>query len=368
MENGFRAMPKKYTPNEKLAAIYSILKTVPANHAMTHQRLLDELKLYGISTNLRSIADYCKVLKEAGLIRQRDQKGSAIGQRGVYGLFEDQHFDLWETKVLSDAVSQIPYIPKSTVEGIREKLLNLTPPDIREAAKHLITDLPDQYYETHDSFIDALKTVLTAITNRKVIKFNYTYLGADKQIVPDTKPPRIVHPYALTIKDQHFYLLGYHEKYRTITPFRVDRITDPVITDKQRTPMARLPIGDMTDKVRGFIRNNTNNFFSESTKYLTIRWHPDVTPVHVLFDVMGDSNVDPLADEYVYRIKTTDNIGLVANLLRLGSAIEILQSPEKDPAMYDYIQTVSKIISYYPDLFAAAPHPMERLEQPEQPE
>ena len=344
-------MNKRMSATEKVLAMYNILKYHTQDEAMSHSELLEALEDEGIETSLRSIADYCSILKDADLIRQKEQKETPVANRGVYGLFKDHYFDLWEVKILLDAVAQIPNLPKKTVEEIQEKLLTLSSPSIHEQARRVRTDLPDDFYDSSSSFIDSIQTILTAIIERKILRFHYVKLGKDKRVMPDEKPPRSVHPYALTIRDQHFYLIGYHEEREKITPLRIDRIVDPVITDKRATPMSRLPIGDMTSKVHGFVRNHTNNFFYESTLYLTIRWHPEETPVHVLFDVMGEKNVSAISEDYVYQIKTTDNLGLIANLLRLGPAVEILKTPANETVLQEYLKQISTIASYYPDQF-----------------
>lgn len=332
---------------DRVLKIYNILKDCDSSTPVTikglQELLADEEE---IDVSIRTLADDIAVLKKNGLIRSVSQKGASKDDRGSYGLFDDSYFELWETKILMDSVSQVPYIPLDTVKTLRSKLLNLTSKRIREQAGDITSELPEQMYSTTDEFIYTLKEALRAIIGGKVLEFRYSRLDENKEYREDRDYAQIVHPYAITTLDDYFYLLGYYEQRESVSPFRLDRIKKIKVTDRDATPAARLPIGDKTEDIRNYLVNNTSNFMHEKKALITIKWHPEKNHVSLLYDIMGTENVSRGKGENEYIIKTDNNPGLIANLLRLGPTIELL-GPESGSVKKAYLNELRSAAEYY---------------------
>lgn len=346
----------KMNRTERVLWLYKLLRKQPEDEALSYNMVLNELEDSFLVDDpkkafpIRIYTDDINLLEKMNLAKRTKRKGTPKSKRGVYGLFDDDYFELWEIKILADAVSQISHLTPSSVNAIKHKLLNLTSKNIRDDAKNVLTDLPDEIYSHDERFVKNLRIVLSAITSRKVLKCDYAHLGADKNY-QDEGDVRTIHPYALTIKQQSFFVVGYHEEKKAMWPSRVDRIFNPVITEIDRMPPSKVVVDgkttDYTKKIRGYVRNNTSNFFSEKTTYVKIKWHPEVSPMHVLFSIMGENNILPTKEEHVYNIKTADNDGLIANLLRLGSAVELLGERREGNVVDRYLKKVKAIADYY---------------------
>ena len=331
----------------RLIKEYKALRECDDSSPMTISGLQDYLESEeGISISVRTLSDDLNLLRTSGLIQKTPNAGTAKSERGFFGLASNDYFDLWEIKILLDSVSQIPYIPLDTIGTIKEKLLNLTKRDISKKAEKLISELPEDLYSKDDEFIETFKLSTKAILEGKIVEFRYSRLGPDKTYVEDRDYAQRVHPYAIKTLDDYFYLLGYYEQREKLVPFRLDRIKKMVMTDEDAIPPARLPIGDKTDDIRDYLVNNTSNFVHEKNEMLKIRWHSEKGHISILYDIMGVQNVSRGKGEDVYLIRTDNNPGLTANLLRLGSMLEIL-SPDNKPAKKRYLAELREMIRYY---------------------
>ncbi|MEG2456570.1 MAG: WYL domain-containing protein, partial [Clostridia bacterium] len=74
-----------------------------------------------------------------------------------------------------------------------------------------------------------------AIENARQIKFDYNKYGADKKM--HRSAVHAVSAYQMVLNNQRYYLMGYNEKWKHIQFYRIDRITNIVLTNELQTSL-----------------------------------------------------------------------------------------------------------------------------------
>ena len=328
-----KSMGRNTIPSKiRLLEIFKLLQTVEKKDALTQAEIHAVLEeKYHASVSLNSITDDVRALEEMGLAKTTGKKKIARDTgRGAYGRFDNNNLEAWELLILTNAISQIPWIPRPRVYKLRNKLLEMTSESTRALVRKNLTLLPPDVYERDIFFIRNLNDLLQAIGNRKKISFHYSRLGKRRTThgirwEKDTKDARIVSPYKVYINDGKFYMVGFNEQSQELRAYRVDRIGKVMDTGEPATTPDYTGQEDLYSRLDAFVANNTDNFLGKDRTAITIRWEPAV-PVSVLYDVMGTENVFLLSEEdNTFSIRTYDTTGLMNNLLRLGSNIEILE-------------------------------------------
>lgn len=328
-----KSMGRNTIPSKiRLLEIFKLLQTVEKKDALTQAEIHAVLEeKYHASVSLNSITDDVRALEEMGLAKTTGKKKIARDTgRGAYGRFDNNNLEAWELLILTNAISQIPWIPRPRVYKLRNKLLEMTSESTRTLVRKNLTLLPPDVYERDIFFIRNLNDLLQAIGNRKKISFHYSRLGKRRTThgirwEKDTKDARIVSPYKVYINDGKFYMVGFNEQAQELRAYRVDRIGKVMDTGEPATTPDYTGQEDLYSRLDAFVANNTDNFLGKDRTAITIRWEPAV-PVSVLYDVMGTENVFLLSEEdNTFSIRTYDTTGLMNNLLRLGSNIEILE-------------------------------------------
>ncbi len=328
-----KSMGRNTIPSKiRLLEIFKLLQTVEKKDALTQAEIHAVLEeKYHASVSLNSITDDVRALEEMGLAKTTGKKKIARDTgRGAYGRFDNNNLEAWELLILTNAISQIPWIPRPRVYKLRNKLLEMTSESTRALVRKNLTLLPPDVYERDIFFIRNLNDLLQAIGNRKKISFHYSRLGKRRTThgirwEKDTKDARIVSPYKVYINDGKFYMVGFNEQAQELRAYRVDRIGKVMDTGEPATTPDYTGQEDLYSRLDAFVANNTDNFLGKDRTAITIRWEPAV-PVSVLYDVMGTENVFLLSEEdNTFSIRTYDTTGLMNNLLRLGSNIEILE-------------------------------------------
>lgn len=317
-------MTNTLTNKDRLLLIYKILRETDINTAMTRDDIISELlDVYNLSAAKGSVTDDLKALHQAGLIMAK-YPGKQLG-RGVYGSFENNYFKAWEIKILIDSISQESFLEYDDVLTITRTLMNMTSRNERDTAEANLSPIEEKYSH-NDIFRNNLINILNAIYKRKKIRFHYSKLDEFKRRKKDKKPPRLMSPYSVKISDKFLYLIGYTEDSSgnsNMRTYRVDHMQDIVILKDDRISPSNTPMGDLTEQIKNFHKNNTNNFFGEKTVIVKVKINKESgVDANLLYDKMGVTNVNPVPGEPgSFTIISQDNDGLYYNLLSLGEAI-----------------------------------------------
>lgn len=213
-------MPK--SPNQKLKLLYLVkilTEQSDENHCMSSQALIDALLDYGIKAERKSIYDDIAQLIDFGydivLVKSKNGGGYYLAGR---------EFELAELKLLVETVQASRFL---TVKKSRELIAKIE----RLASRAEAGQLQRQVYvanrvkTANESIYYIVDDIHRAIQNNEQISFQYLEWNLDKELVP-RKDGKIyqVSPWALTCKDENYYLIAHDKEKDAIKHFRVDKM------------------------------------------------------------------------------------------------------------------------------------------------
>ena len=214
------------------------------NHAISTNDLIAILAENGFSANRKTIRDDVDMLCDAGYEILIDKDGKSNSYH-----FGSRTFELPELKMLVDAVSSSRFISAEKSEALIQKLTSLT-------SRYEAEDLTAKIFTADRIKADNGKIFLTtdvvsrAIEQEKKVSFQYyDYLPSKEKVLKNNGEVYIISPYALIWSDDRYYLVGYSDKRHELTPFRVDRMTVPQITDEPAVKNTSFNPADFTNKV-----------------------------------------------------------------------------------------------------------------------
>ncbi|MGN0278419.1 MAG: helix-turn-helix transcriptional regulator [Lachnospiraceae bacterium] len=238
LKYGMEGLTMAKSPNQKLKLLY-LLKILTEqsdeNHCMSAQALIDALAAYDIKAERKSIYDDIAQLTDFGydivLVKAKTGGGYYLAGR---------EFELAELKLLVETVQASRFL---TIKKSRELISKIeTLASKAEAgqlqrqvyvANRIKTDNESIYYIVDD--------IHRAIQNNIQISFQYMEWNLEKKLVP-RKGGKIyqVSPWALTCKDENYYLIAHDEEEDKIKHFRVDKLGHVKVLDNIKRKGAEL--------------------------------------------------------------------------------------------------------------------------------
>ncbi len=221
----------KTRQKQKLLYLAKIMNEMTdESHKISGQEIIDQLALYGISEERKTVYDDIQSLCEAGMDIVTEREGRAnvyyVGSR----LFQEE-----ELYVLADAVASSKFLTQKKSQELIKKLQQLTS---KHHAQHLrrttyvrdrVKTFNEKIYYTTDCIHQAINTNC---------KISFRYIEYDL-----TKTRRLRHggevykvsPYYLIWESDCYYLVCFCEKHDKICRYRVDRMADvEALKEKRR--------------------------------------------------------------------------------------------------------------------------------------
>lgn len=236
--------------NQKLKLLY-ILKILSEQtdeeHYMSTGVLIEELAKYEIRAERKSIYDDLNQLIDFGydIIHVKSR---------VYGGYylAGRDFELAELKLLVEVVQSSKFLTKKKSRELIGKIEKL-------ASKWDAKQLQRQVYvanrikTANESIYYIVDDIHKAMQNNEQISFQYLEWNLEKQLVPRKGGKRYqISPWALTCKEENYYLIAHDAAENKIKHFRVDKMGGiQVLSDVKREGSAlfeRFDIADYTNK------------------------------------------------------------------------------------------------------------------------
>lgn len=213
-------MPK--SSNQKLKLLY-ILKILSEQtdeaHYMSALGLIEELAKYGIRAERKSIYDDLNQLIDFGydiiLVKARGNGGYYLASR---------EFELAELKLLVEIVQSSRFI---TLKKSKELIAKIEKLASRADAKQLQRQVyvANRIKTVNESIYYIVDDIHKAIQENEQISFQYLEWNLEKELVPRKDGKRYqVSPWALTCKDENYYLIAHDKEDDIIKHFRVDKM------------------------------------------------------------------------------------------------------------------------------------------------
>ena len=192
-------------------------------HPMTGQEILDYLKEHDVPANEKTLRGDIKLLQELGLDIVK------VVSRPNLFYWGERQFEMPELKLLVDAVSSSRFITKKKSNVLGKKLARLASESQRKELRRHI-QATNRVKSENESIYYSVNTVNEAISRRKKIQFQYTEFGPDlKETLRGDGEVYELSPYALLWNEDYYYVVGWSDKHKNVSVFRVDRLYHPEI-------------------------------------------------------------------------------------------------------------------------------------------
>ena len=246
-------MAKQSGQKLKLLHILDILKKYSdEDHPINASQIAERLSDRGIVAERKSIYDDILNLEDYGydIIKAPSNKGGwFLGER---------EFEVPEIYLLSDAVKSAKFISASKTRDLLSKLKNMLSSYEANKRQNAV------YFNTfskcsNEELFYSIDEINRAIENKKQISFIYSSRGFDnnRNIIKKEKE-MTVNPYALTWQDDHYYLVGNHNKYDNLLHLRLERMSKVKMLDTASRHFSEVcpyteffDIADYTEKLFG---------------------------------------------------------------------------------------------------------------------
>lgn len=221
----------KSDSKSRILYIYRILvEETDSEHQITIQQIIDRLDEIGISAYRKTVQADIEFLKEFGL----DVVCIRSSQNRYY--INSNVFTLSELKLLVDAVEASYFITQLKSAELIGKLSDLTSSNNADKlSRHIY--FSKRMKSDNEEIYDVVDKIHTAINEKHQITFQYYEYDSMKNRVLRNEGNRYqFSPYGMTWEDNKYYVVGYSVKHNKIIPYRVDRMTDVIVTDNLCVP------------------------------------------------------------------------------------------------------------------------------------
>ena len=222
-------MPKE---PKKLALLYilKILETeTDADHPLTQEAIAERLFAdYEITLERKAVGRNLAMLAEAGHDVISTPHGVYLGERT---------FEPSELRLLIDGVLFSRHIHPRQARRLAERLAALGGRHFRSGLGNVIAAESGEVGDSAELFY-AIDLADEAIAKGRQIAFTYRKYGADKRLHKSSE--HTVSPYAMLLRNQHYFLMAYSEAFGRIAYFRMDKLTALALTETPATPLRSL--------------------------------------------------------------------------------------------------------------------------------
>lgn len=262
------------TDSAKLIPLYIrdyLEQNTDQDHPANAQTLIHMLASHNIICERKTIYSSISALQDYGvdIVNIRGKNG------GYY--IASRNFELSELKLLIDAVQSSRFLTEKKSRELIEKLCqqcnrfdaSLMNRDI--VIERRVKSMNETIYFN----VDAIQE---AISQNRQISFRYFDWGMDGKRHYREKE-YLASPYGLCQNNENCYLLA-HSPRHGVTHYRVDRMSDIVLTEQKRTPCPEL----MGKKLVSHA-NQLFQMYSGETLHVKLRFHKSL--VNAVFDRFG---------------------------------------------------------------------------------
>lgn len=219
--------------NQKLKLLYLmdiLYNKTDENHPLSTSDLINELALYDITAERKSIYTDIEALQSYGMdiiLKKGKDSGYYVGSR---------EFELPELKLLADAVASSKFITETKSNKLIKKIEGLTSRYNASQLKRQLIVSNRVKTENEQIFYNVDKLHSAINSHVKITFLYYSYDLNKRKVYRNDKNRYTVSPYALSWDDENYYLICFHEGRQAVSNFRVDKMEKIVLTEEKATP------------------------------------------------------------------------------------------------------------------------------------
>lgn len=324
--------------NQKLKLLYLIKifsEKTDEDHCLTAQELITELAAYGISAERKSIYDDIECLITFGydIVNVKARKGG-----GYY--LASREFELPELKLLVDAVQSSRFITQKKSRELIDKIETLAGPYDRKQLQRQVI-VAGRVKTENESIYYNVDRIHHAIQMEVPIIFTYLEWNVKKELQLRRGGRKYrISPWALTWKDENYYLIAYDDEEEKIKHFRVDkmnRITE--LSGEKRKGMEAFQKFDLASYT-----NQTFSMFGGEMQMVTLQLPASM--VGIILDRFGrEISIRSLEDGCIAaKVRAAVSTQFYGWLTGLGNQVRILAPAEVTES---YVQFLDGIMQNY---------------------
>lgn len=203
-----------------LLAVYEILhENSDVNHPITREKIEALLlQRFDISITRQTLKSYFDMLNDSGIeVSGYEQK------KGYYLMSRD--FEKSEINLLCNAVYAAHFIPENDSRNLIKKLLKTQSKYDAEIFKNQIY-VQNMRKTKNKAFFFNVDILIEAISNKKVVSFNYLKYDLNKNLVLRRDKKYLIHPYYIISNNENFYLICINDSQTQFSHYRIDKMKD----------------------------------------------------------------------------------------------------------------------------------------------
>lgn len=283
------------------------------NHPLLQEDIIRILDTeYGILVDRRTIGRNIALLKDAGFEIESSKRGSYLCER----VFEPS-----ELRLLIDCVLASTHINPRHSKDIIESLCALECKYFKRNVKNIYS-VNEWSKSESSSLFYSIDIINEAIERGVKISFDYNKYGADKRLHKSAS--HIASPYQMILHNQRYYLMAFNEKWKNITFYRMDRITNIALVEERSTPLR---------EVKGYeggidykrLSTTLPYMFADEPQRITLLAEP--WAIDQIVDWFGkDISISPSGEKFLVSVEASPS-AMLYWCLQYAQATEVL-SPE----------------------------------------
>lgn len=214
--------------------MYYILKIIQENNgkAISAKDILKELKNYNIYIDIKSVYSCIKQLNS--FFNPWIKKDMIISIHRVGYKIENEFFLDGELQFLLDSIAFHEDLKYEDKLKLKEKLDSLSSYQQRE---RLVSFHPQNKQQSF-SLILNISTLIKAIERKCLVSFQYVNYEVEDNHLKEVASQNgnqgqqyIISPYQIVLHNNHYYLVGYNQKYKNeLSIYRIDRMRQIMTT------------------------------------------------------------------------------------------------------------------------------------------
>lgn len=327
-------MSKNVNQKQKLLCLLNILNTkTDEKHKLNTSELINELSKYDIVAERKSIYSDIETLCDMGYDIELDKSRSG----GYY--IASRSIEKHEMVLLVDAVSSSKFITLKKSRELIKKLEGLLSVyEAKELDREVFVN--NRIKQDNESIYYVVDDIHNALSCHKIITFKYCEWNVKKELVPRHNGKLYsVSPLSLAWDDEKYYLIGIDNEINEIRHYRVDKIKDISITDKN--------ISLSNDKINFDIASYSNKVFGMyGGRTVVVDLSFAETDIGVIIDRFGkDISIRKDSDGNLHsRVEVTISSQFFGWILGLNNAVKIAGPVD---VREEYRQFITKSLEVY---------------------
>lgn len=316
--------------NQKLKLSYLIrilLEQTDDEHSLSVTQIIQQLAVYGIKAERKSIYDDLEALRQLGY----DVITESQGRRFTYYI-GSRDFELPELKLLVDAVQSSRFITKKKSTTLIRKLEGLASKYQAKTLQRQVL-VQDRIKTMNESVFYSIDKIYQGISDNVRIRFQYFQWNTKKEMeLRHNGRFYEVSPWRLVWNNQNYYLVGYDDDSQTIKHFRVDKMIKIQLTEHQRTGKKVY-----LQSARGEYEQGLFGMFSGETQWVTLVCNNYLAGV--IIDRFGKDVMIHTMDAKQFKVRVSVSVSeqFFGWLAGLGDGIRIVEPKEVQEAYHRHL-------------------------------